>query len=367
MRIAQVAPPFETVPPSHYGGTERVIAALTEQLVRRGHDVTLFAAGDSRTSARLVPTVERALWHRDPPYRDFAPFWAITVDRVAERLEEFDVVHSHLDYFGYPLARFSHRPVLTTLHGQLDLPELVPLYEHFDDVPLVSISHAQRRPIPSANWIATVYNGIDVRNFTFTSRPGAYLVFLGRISPDKGLDVAVRVARRAGLPLKIAARPPLPFKGDLGARVDWEYFEEVVKPLLRDSNAEMIGEVCDGEKDGLLGGAAALLFPVHWPEPFGLVMAEAMACGTPVLALRHGSVPEVVEHGVTGFVCDTEDELVAAVARLHKLSRARCRQEAEQRFSAALMAAAYEQVYARLVLGSRTPTIGASGTLARTR
>lgn len=352
MRIAQVAPPLERVPPSRYGGTERVVATLTEELVRRGHDVTLFASGDSETSARLVPIVDQALWRRKPPYQDFAPFWSLTLGKLVRELGDFDIVHSHLDYFGFPLARLSPCPIVTTLHGRLDLPELRPLYEEFNDVPLVSISDAQRRPIPHANWIATVHHGIQLSEFTFNPRRGSYLAFLGRISPEKGLDIAIRVARRAGMPLKIAARMPLPYRQDPNVRQDWDYYENVVQPLLDGPDVELIGQVGGAEKDEFLRNAAALLFPIRWPEPFGLVMPEALACGTPVIALRQGSVPEVLEHGVTGFICRNEDEMVEAVGRLDEIDRARCRREAERRFSPAAMADRYEEVYA-LLTGQR--------------
>lgn len=349
MRIAQVAPPFETVPPAAYGGTERIVSTLTEALVRRGHEVTLFAAGDSHTSARLVPTVDRALWHADPPLRDFSPFWALTLDAIWDHAAEFDVIHSHLDYWGYPLARHAHVPVVTTLHGRLDLPELQPLYRRFCDVPLVSISEAQRRPVPWAHWVATIHHGIELQEFTFNARRGRYLAFLGRISPDKGLDTAIRVARRAGMPLKIAARKPLRQRGDPNVRADWEHYHNAVQPLLERGHATLIGEVAGAEKDRFLRNAAALLFPIRWPEPFGLVMAEALACGTPVLALRDGSVPEVVEDGVTGFIGESEDDLVAAVGRLPEIDRAACRAEAERRFSPEAMADSYERVYHQLL------------------
>jgi glycosyltransferase involved in cell wall biosynthesis len=349
MRIAQVAPPFESVPPARYGGTERVLATLTEELVRRGHAVTLFAAGDSSTSARLVPTVDEALWHHTPPYDDLAPFWALVLGALIDDLDQFDVVHSHLDYFGFPLARMAPCPVVTTLHGRLDLPEFAPLYRHFSDIPLVSISDAQRRPVPNANWVGTVPHGLDLDEYTFNPRRGGYLAFLGRIAPEKGLDAAIRVARRAGVPLKVAAREPLPHTGDPHVRREWEYYTTVVRPLIDAGGVEMIGEVGGDAKNRLLGGAAALLFPIRWPEPFGLVMVEALACGTPVLALRDGSVPEVLEHGVTGLICDTEDELVAAVDQVSELDRARCRAEVERRFSVESMTDDYEQIYARLL------------------
>ena len=348
MRIAQLAPPFESVPPTRYGGTERVIATLTQELVRRGHDVTLFATGDSDTSARLVPVVEQALWHHDPPYTDFAPFWALVLGKLWQVIAEFDVVHSHLDYFGFPVARTCPCPVVSTLHGRLDLPELEALYKEFTDIPLVSISDAQRRPAPNANWVDTVYHGIDVADYTFNPEPQGYLAFLGRISPEKGLDTAIRVAVRAGLSIRIAARPPLPHKHQAHVQRDWEYYERVIQPLLHGPRVELIGQVGGQEKDEFLRNARALLFPIRWPEPFGLVMPEALACGTPVLALRAGSVPEILEHGVTGYICDTEDELVDAVRRLAEIDRARCRAEAERRFSAAAMADRYETIYEKL-------------------
>jgi glycosyltransferase involved in cell wall biosynthesis len=349
LRIAQVAPPFETVPPTKYGGTEFVVATLTEELVRRGHDVTLFAAADSRTSARLVPVIDQALWHHPASYRDFLPFWNITLGKLASRLAEFDVVHSHIDHLGFPLSRVAPCPFVTTLHGRLDLPELGPLYAEFPDTPVVSISNAQRGPIGAANWVDTVYHGVPLADHIFNPQRGDYLAFLGRISPEKGLDSAIRVARRAGLPLKIAARMPLPFQGDANARADWEYYETQIAPSLQDPGVEFIGEVGGREKNDFLRNAAALLFPIRWPEPFGLVMIEALACGTPVLALRHGSVPEVVEQGVTGFICDNEDELTTATRLLDEIDRARCRLAAERRFSAPTMANAYERVYQQLV------------------
>jgi glycosyltransferase involved in cell wall biosynthesis len=348
MRIGQVAPPFESVPPARYGGTERVVSTLTEELVRLGHDVTLFASGESRTSARLVPIVDSALWHADPPYQDLIAFYAVTLGRLTREWDAFDVIHNHLDYLAYPLARLAPCPVVTTLHGRLDLPELSHVYGEFADTPLVSISNAQRQPVANANWVATVYHGIPLEEFTFNPKPGRYLAFLGRISPEKGLDTAIRVARKAGLPLRIAARKPLHLKGNANADADWEHYRNDIKPLLERGHARLIGEVAGEEKDQFLRNAAALLFPIRWPEPFGLVMAEALACGTPVIALRDGSVPEVVEDGMTGFICSSEEEMVAAIGRLAEIDRARCRAEAERRFSPGAMARAYVGVYQRL-------------------
>jgi glycosyltransferase involved in cell wall biosynthesis len=352
VRIAQLAPPFETVPPSQYGGTERVVALLTEELVRRGHEVTLFASGDSVTPARLAPIVDRALWH-SPDYQDFGPFWAIALGKLMAEVDTFDLIHSHLDYIGFPLARALARPprscpMVSTLHGRLDLPELGPLYHEFGDVPLVAISAAQRAPIPQANWVATIPHGIDLAEFTFVPDAGEYLAFLGRISPDKGLDAAIRVAGRVGMPLKIAAREPLQIDGDRNTDRDWAYYAEVIQPLLDEPGVEFVGEVGGRVKDQFLGGAAALLFPIQWPEPFGLVMIEALACGTPVIALRAGSVPEVITDGRTGVICLDEAAMVTAVNQLGEIRRSDCRTVAEQRFSVRTMVDGYEQVYAHL-------------------
>jgi glycosyltransferase involved in cell wall biosynthesis len=357
LRIAQVAPPFESVPPTRYGGTERVVSTLTEELVRRGHEVTLYASGDSETAARLVPVIDRALWG-NPAYEDFAAFWAVTLGKLAGEADRFDIVHSHLDFVAFTLARCLPCPMVSTLHGRLDLPDLAPVYAEFRDMPLVSISDAQRRPLAHANWIATVYHGIDLDEFTFNPRPEGYLAFLGRITHDKGLDTAIRVARAAGMPLKIAARKPLAITGDRNVDADHEYYNEVIKPLLRNSGVEFIGEVGGREKDAFLNKAAALLFPIRWPEPFGLVMVEALACGTPVVALRDGSVPEVIDHGRTGFIGEDENDLVAAIRDLDSIERRECRAEAECRFSAERMAKAYEQVYESQLEGRRRTTRG---------
>jgi glycosyltransferase involved in cell wall biosynthesis len=366
MRIAQLAPISESVPPARYGGTERVVATLTEELVRRNHQVTLFASGDSDTSAHLVPVVDQAVWHRPPPYADPALLLGVALGKVARAIHHFDIVHNHVGYLAYPLARLAPCPVVTTLHGRLDLPELAPLYREFTDVPLVSISSAQRIPEPGAYWVATIPHGIDLSQYTFNPRPDAYLAFLGRISPEKGLDTAIRVARRAGLPLKIAARMPLLDRQEPEVRKDWEYYEQVVQPLLDEPGIEMVGEVGGKDKDAFLGNAAALLFPIRWPEPFGLVMPEALACGTPVVALRAGSVLEVVEDGVSGFICQSEDELVEAIARIPQLERARCRIEAERRFCSQVMTDRYEEVYTRLVGASHaTAAIAKNGAVVR--
>ena len=352
MRIAQVAPPLQQVPPAGYGGTERVISTLTEALVRRGHDVTLFATGDSRSSARLVPTLDQAAWCRKPAYGDVTPLWISVVGRVQRELEDFDVVHSHLEVLGLPLARQSSVPVVSTLHGRMDLPELVPPFSEFSEAPLVSISNAQRKGLPSGNYVATVYHAIEVQRFTFNPHPDSYLAFLGRVSREKGLDRAIRLARRAGRRLRVAARPPLPNKAHPSVRADWEYWENDVQPLLGD-DVEMIGEVSGTDKDEFLRNASALLFPIDWPEPFGLVMIEALACGTPVVAMRRGSVPEIIEHGKTGLVGDNEEELARLLNHVGEINRECCRAEAERRFSPDAMASGYEEVYESLSSGGR--------------
>jgi len=350
LRIAQVAPPFESVPPAQYGGTERVVALLTEELVRRGHDVTLFASGDSSTSARLIPIVDTALWRQDE-VRDPVVYWSITVGEVYRRAAQgqFDVVHSHVDFLAFPCASLVETPTVTTLHGRLDLPDLPRIYARFPDMPVVSISNDQRLPLPEARWAATVYNSVDTGVLTFNPRGGEYLAWIGRISPEKGLDAAVRIAKRAGLPLKVAARMPLENSDTPEARADWEYYHEIVAPLLEGSRVEYVGEVDDNTKADFLRSALALLNPIDWPEPFGLVMAEALACGTPVVARRRGSVPEVVTHGRTGWIGETDEELAELCGRVGELRRENCRAEAERRFSVSAMADGYEQVYADLL------------------
>jgi glycosyltransferase involved in cell wall biosynthesis len=357
MRIAQVAPPFESVPPTRYGGTERVVSLLTEELVGRGHDVTLFASGDSVTSARLVPTVDSALWCLDEVHNAL-PYWAIAVGEAYRRARdgEFDVVHSHLDYQAFACAALIQTPTVTTLHGRLDLPDLPRLYARFPEAGVISISDSQRAPLPDARWLATVYNAVDIPRLPFCPDGGEYLAYLGRISPEKGLDRAIRVAKLAGLPLKVAARMPLKDTSNPVVRADWEYYEGAIKPLLKSGHVELIGEIGDAEKPQLLCNALALLFPIDWPEPFGLVMAEAMACGTPVVARRRGSVPEIVTHGVTGFVGETDEELARLCHKLHTIDRRTCRLEAERRFSPDVMARGYEEVYreARAISSQRS-------------
>jgi glycosyltransferase involved in cell wall biosynthesis len=338
MRIAQVAPLFESVPPKYYGGTERVVSYLTEELVRQGHDVTLFASGDSMTRARLVAGSRRSL-RLDKHCVDQLAHQVLMLERVVQRAASFDVIHFHVDYLHFPFSRRHPTPHLTTLHGRLDIPDLEPLYREFGDVPVVSISQAQRQPLPFANWIGTVYHGLPADLYRFRREPGEYLAFLGRIAPEKRVDRAIEIARRVGLPLKIAAKVDL---------VDREYFENVIEPLLDDPLVEYVGEIGEGEKDEFLGNARVLLFPIDWPEPFGLVMIEAMACGTPVIAFRRGSVPEVMEPGRTGFVVNDLDTAVAAARRIGDLSRQRCREVFEERFTATQMAYDYLDLYSRL-------------------
>jgi glycosyltransferase involved in cell wall biosynthesis len=340
MRIAQVAPLFESVPPKLYGGTERVISYLTEDLVRLGHEVTLFASGDSETKAKLVPVCPRALW-RDESCRETLPHHVRLMDLVFQDASRFDVMHFHCDYLHFPLLRRYPCPSVTTLHGRLHIPDLQPLLGEFADVPLVSISNDQRRPIPWANWQATVYHGLPRDLHTFREWPGDYLAFLGRISPEKRLDRAITIARQSGKRLKIAAKI-YPEERD--------YFHQIIEPLLHESRSwvEFIGEVGGRDKDAFLGNALALLFPIDWPEPFGLVMIEAMACGTPVIAWRNGSVPEVIEDGVTGFVVDSLEGAVQAVDRVTGLSRHTCRRAFEEHYDAARMARGYLEVYRRL-------------------
>jgi glycosyltransferase involved in cell wall biosynthesis len=339
MRIAQISPLFEAVPPKLYGGTERVVASLTEEMVAMGHDVTLFASGDSITSATLAPMREQAL-RLDPSVRDWIAIYYRMVELIYRRKDEFDVLHFHIDYF--PLSLFSRQkvPFLTTLHGRLDLPEYVDAYRTFASTPFVSISDSQRRPIPHLNWVRTVLHGIPSDLLKPQPAKQEYAAFLGRISPEKGVDRAIRIAGRAGMKLKIAAKVD---------NADKEYYDTLIKPLIRDNpDVEFIGEINDAQKPDFLSGAHALIFPINWPEPFGLVMIEAMACGTPVIAFNCGSVPEVVDHGVTGFIVDDIDAAVAAVGKVHTLSRARVRATFDRRFTARRMAEDYIDVYESL-------------------
>jgi glycosyltransferase involved in cell wall biosynthesis len=342
MRIAQVAPLYESVPPRLYGGTERVVSYLTEALVSQGHEVTLFASGDSVTSAKLEAQCAEAL-RLDPHCQDSLAPHLTMLGQVYRRAAEFDVIHCHTNYLGLPLTSFARTPTVLTLHGRLDIPEIAPLYADYPNVALVSISDDQRRPLPNASWSATIYHGLPLDLYAFQPQPRSSLLFLGRISPEKRPDTAIRVACRAGVPLKIAAKVD---------KVDEIYFDTCIRPLLDHPLVEFIGEVDERQKQHLLRDALALLFPIDWPEPFGLVMIEALACGTPVIARRRGSVPEVLRNGVTGILCETDDEMVAAVRQVTRLSRAACRQEFEQHFTDNHMALRYVEVYHRCLTGS---------------
>jgi glycosyltransferase involved in cell wall biosynthesis len=337
MRIAQLAPLAEAVPPKLYGGTERVVAYLTDALVELGHEVTLFASGDSATKATLVPIWPRAL-RLDPDAKDhFAPL-LMQLQAVALRAHEFDIIHSHIDYFAFPVLGLLGVPSLTTLHGRLDLPELAALYKLFSNSAVVSISDAQRKPLPQANYVATVYHGLPLHSLRI-GPGGGYLAFLGRISPEKAPDAAIRIAAQAGMPLKIAAKVD---------DVDEVYFKTTIEPLLSMGNVEFVGEIAEHQKNDFLGNAAALLFPIAWAEPFGLVMIEAMACGTPVVAFKNGSVTEVLENGTTGFIVNSEAEAVKALAGIGHLNRDRIRDEFERRFTSRHMAQNYLKIYSRL-------------------
>ena len=341
MRIAQIAPLFESVPPKSYGGTERVVSYLTEELVALGHDITLFASGDSQTRAKLEPTRREAI-RLDKNHVDAIAAHVLHLERVLQRAHEFDVLHFHVDHSHFPVARRENLPQLTTMHNRLDIPDLSSLFSEFRDMPVVSISNSQRRPLPQARWLGTVYHGLPRELHHFRPAGGDYYVFVGRVSPEKGLDRAIRIAQRTGRRLKIAAKlDPM----------NLAYYEEQIRPLLANRFVEFIGEVGDEEKDELMGGAYALLFPVRWPEPFGLVMIESLACGTPVLAYGDGSVPEVIEHGVTGFVVADDEEAVDAAGRMREIDRRVCREQFERRFSAQRMARDYVALYEKIIQG----------------
>ena len=344
MRIAQVAPLIESVPPQLYGGTERVVAFLADELVRLGHDVTLFASGDSRTAARLVAAWPQALRLGGVCLDVLAPH-LVMLEEVAKRAGEFDVLHFHVSQFHFPLARRLPVAHVTTLHGRLDMPELRPLFDEFADMPLISISDAQRTPLPDAGWIGTVHHGLPLDLLTFHPGPGTYLAFLGRIAPEKRVDRAIAIATACGQPLKIAAKVD---------PADRDYYEREIRHLLDNPLVEFIGEIGEHQKSAFLGGASALLFPIDWPEPFGLVMIEALACGTPVVAFRGGSVSEVIDEGVTGYVVNTIDDAVEAVSAVGRLSRHLCRAVFERRFSATRMAADHLHLYDTLITG-RSP------------
>lgn len=343
MKIAQVAPLYESVPPKMYGGTERVVSYLTEELARRGHDVTLYASGDSKTGARLVPCAPQGL-RLDPSVKDPLAYHVAMMQQVAHDAFDYDLIHFHTDYLHFPLSRHYGTAHVTTLHGRLDMPELVPLYRRFRDVPLVSISHAQRRPLPWANWKATVYHGLPTDCASLQATPGDYLLFLGRLSPEKRPDRAIEIARLTGLPLKIM--------GKVDA-ADRAYYRSTIRPLLKSAEVEFVGEGGDGDKFPLLAGALALLFPIDWPEPFGLVQIEAMAVGTPVIAFPNGSVPEVIDHEITGFIVHSVEEAARVVHRAAGLDRGLIRETFEERFSVERMVDEYEDLYEVLLADRR--------------
>ena len=338
MRIAQVAPLAESVPPKLYGGTERVVSWLTEELVRQGHEVTLFASGDSTTSAALVPCVPQGL--RLAGIRDPVASHLVMLNEVRTRAEQFEIIHFHVDLLQHALFRDLAHKCVTTLHGRLDLPDYMPVFRNFPEMPLVSISQAQRAPMPpNVNWLATVYHGLPPTLCPFHADEGEYLAFLGRISPEKRPDRAIEIAKRAGIPLKIAAKVD---------PADQSYFEDVIEPLLEHALVEFVGEIDDHAKAEFLGHAMALLLPIDWPEPFGLVMIEAMSAGTPVIAFRSGSVPEIVTHGVTGYIVQSVDEAASAARRVRELKRTGVRQLFERRFTASRMAEDYMKAYEAL-------------------
>lgn len=342
MRIAQVSPLHESVPPKLYGGTERVVSYLTEELVQMGHDVTLFASGDSHASARLVACWPESLRLSDSCDDPNVPH-LLEIEQAFARADEFDLIHFHADYLHFPLTRRHRIPTVTTLHGRLDLPCLQPLFREFADVPLVSISDSQREPLAWANWKGTVYHGLPSSLHRARVEKGSYLVFTGRIAPEKRPDLAIEIARRTGIDLRIAAKV---------SKQDQAYFEEVIRPLLKQPGPpaiDFIGEVNEEEKCDLLGGAIAMLFPIDWPEPFGLVMIEAMACGTPTIAFRRGSVPEIIDEGESGFIVDDVEQAVGAVEQAAQMDRSRCRRRFEQRFTADRMARDYLEIYQSLL------------------
>jgi glycosyltransferase involved in cell wall biosynthesis len=339
MRIAQVSPLTEAVPPKLYGGTERVISWLTEELVALGHDVTLFASGDSQTSAKLEAMWPKAL-RLDGSVRDPNALHMSMIERVARRATEFDIIHFHLDYYSFSLMSRLNVPYVTTLHGRLDLPEHQPMFETFVSAPVISISNSQRRPIHKANWVGTVHHGLPKNSLSPLPVKPSYLAFLGRVSPEKRVDRAVRIAARCGLPLKVAAKID---------RVDEDYFADEIRSLFEAPHVEYIGEISDGQKSEFLSGAIALLVPIDWPEPFGLVMIEALACGTPVIAYNRGAVPEIVEDGLTGFVVEDETSAVGAINILPKLPREAIRARFEERFTSRRMAQDYLAIYQQLI------------------
>jgi glycosyltransferase involved in cell wall biosynthesis len=335
MRIAQVAPLYESVPPKLYGGTERVVSWLTEELVSQGHEVTLFASGDSLTTARLIPVCPEAL-RLNSQCIDQLAHHIYLLERVLREKDEFDLIHFHIDYLHFPLSRSHAVPQVTTLHGRLDIPDLIPLYREFSEMPVISISDSQRCPLSWANWQGTVHHGLPEDSFEPSFAPGQYLAFLGRVSPEKGLEEAIEIAKRSGIPLKIAAKID---------RADRDFFENRIQPMLDNSLIEFVGEIREPEKNAFLGRARALLFPINWQEPFGIVIIEALACGVPVIAYPRGSVPEIIEDGISGRLVHDVDSAADAVARISEIDRHLCRRRFEERFTAKRMAQDYLTIY----------------------
>jgi glycosyltransferase involved in cell wall biosynthesis len=338
MRIAQIAPLYESVPPKLYGGTERVVAYLTDELVNQGHDITLFASGDSDTRAKLVAISPHALRlhnHLDP-----LSYHILQLQEVFERVNEFDILHFHTDYLHFPFSSNNHLTTITTLHGRLDIDDLKPIYKKFVDMPIVSISDAQREPLPAANWIGTVYHGLPLNLYKQGKGKGDYVTFIGRISPEKRADRAIEIARQAGMKIKIAAKID---------KADQVYFEKEIRHLFKLPHVEFLGEVGENEKAELLGDAIAMLFPIDWKEPFGMVTIESLACGTPVIAYNHGSVAEIITHGKTGYVVEDIGQAVKALKQIHDISRDECRASFENRFTSTTMAKNYLRLYEKMV------------------
>ena len=340
MKIAQVAPLYESVPPQLYGGTERVVSYLTEALVADGHDVTLFASGDSKTAARLVPCCPTSLRLNNYECQDQLAHHFVMLEEVLQRADQFDIIHFHIDYMHFPLSKLSGIVHVSTLHGRLDSPDLAPLYRKYKNMPVTSISLNQRTPLPWVNWVANIYHGVPDKPLPLGDGRGKYLAFLGRISPEKRVDRAIEIASKLNMPLKIAAKVD---------RADRAYYEREIKPLLTAPNVEFVGEINEQQKGEFLGNAYAYLFPIDWPEPFGLTMIESMACGTPTIAFRRGSVPEVITDGLSGFIVDNMDDAVRATKQAGTLNRAACRAEFMRRFSAPQMARQYVKLYESIV------------------
>ena len=346
MKIAQIAPLWESVPPKLYGGTERVASYITEELVRQGHDVTLFASGDSQTTAALRAACPHALRLNTGLVNRDAPLMLMQEEAFGAEAGQFDIIHSHLDFLSFPMSRRCQTPVLTTMHGRMDPPELIPIFREYAEMPLVSISNAQRTPLPAANWVGTVYHGLPDL-YAFHPNPRSYLAYLGRICPEKRPDHAIEIAKRVGVPLRMAAKVD---------PVDREYFETKIVPLLDHPLVEYIGEISDAEKGDFLGEAAAVLCTYDWPEPFGIVLIEALACGTPVFAYRRGSIPEIIENGVTGFICDSLEEMVSKIDCLPLIERRQCRESFEKRFTVQRMVNDYHTLYERMTALARPKT-----------